>query len=106
MNRQSTEGSDGRWSIPFEHPRRRYVVRYGRDAHETTVGLEELAAAVWRHESIGSEGKSGDIRLVEVDLHHAHLPKLAAEGTIEYDPTERRVRFRVGPLGSLETRER
>lgn len=110
MKEQATEGSDdgldGRRSIPFEHPRRRYIVCYGRDAHETTVGIEELAAAIRHHEFIGNERESDDRRLVEVDLHHAHLPKLAAKGTIEYDPTERRVRFQDGSLGGLETRGR
>jgi hypothetical protein len=93
MKQQLTKGLDGRQSIPSEHPRRRYVVRYGRGAHETTVELEELAAAVRRHESIGNQGELGDKRLVEIDLHHAHLPKLAAEGAVKYDPAERTVRF-------------
>lgn len=101
MKEQSTEGLDGRRSIPFEHPRRQYIVCYGRDVHETTVGIEELAAAIRHHESIENEGEREDRRLVEVDLHHAHLPKLAAEGTIEYDQTERRIRFRDGSLGAL-----
>ena len=105
MNRQPTRASDGRRSIPSEHPRRRYVVRYGRNAHGTTVGIDELAAAVRHHESSKGEEKRDDRRLIEVDLHHSHLPKLAAEGAIEYDPAERRVRFRDDPLGSSDTRE-
>lgn len=33
------------------------------------------------------------------DLHHRHLPKLAAAGVIDYDARSRTVRYRRSPIG-------
>lgn len=71
------------------HPRRRYVLQYCRNAPEPLISVEELAAAVQRYESrMGEATVPEDCQLIAIDLHHAHLPKLARREFLEYDPTE------------------
>ena len=36
---------------------------------------------------------TADSDAVSIELHHSHLPKLAAAGWIEYDPENRTVRY-------------
>lgn len=86
-DRLSTDASE-ELSDLLVHPRRRYVVRYCEDTADTTVGIEELAREIQSHEAgVGNETDSDDRRrLIEIDLHHAHLPKLSAGNVLEYDP--------------------
>lgn len=71
------------------HSRRRYVLRYCRNTSDTTISVEELAGAVRRHESRADAATAfKDHRLIAIDLHHGHLPKLAQEANLEYDSVE------------------
>lgn len=86
---ESDQSAADRSSPPL-HPRRRRVVRYCRIAPDATIAVEELAAAIRTDETDGTEATASDDRrrLVAIDLHHAHLPKLSDEGYIEYNPTK------------------
>lgn len=72
------------------HPRRRYVVRYCENTADTTICIKELAREIQRHEtSVDNKRDSNERRrLIEIDLHHAHLPKLSAGNILEYDSHE------------------
>lgn len=84
---ESDESAADRSSPPL-HPRRRRVLRYCRTAPDASIAVEELATAIRIDEIDGTEATASDDRrrLVAIDLHHAHLPRLSAEGYIEYDP--------------------
>jgi hypothetical protein len=73
-----------------DHPRRQYVLDYCWNTANTTINVEELAIAIQVSEEKTRETSSADDqrRLIEIDLHHAHLPKLARGGVFEYDPVE------------------
>lgn len=77
-----------RQSTTFNHPRQRYILNYCRNAPNTTIGIRELATAVGTAESSTRKTTISDkrYRLIEIDLHHSHLPKLTTAGFIEYDP--------------------
>ena len=67
--------------------RRREVVEYLTDAREPVV-VDELVRYILDEES-GSDGAdvtSADERAVRVELHHTHLPTLAAAKIVTYDP--------------------
>lgn len=70
------------------HPRRQYIVRYCENTVDTTISIEELAREIQSHEiGVSKERNSDDRRrLIEIDLHHAHLPKLSVGNILEYDP--------------------
>lgn len=72
------------------HPRRQYIVQYCENTVNTTISIEELAKGIQNHETGVSQERSPDDRrrLIEIDLHHAHLPKLSAGNVLEYDPQE------------------
>lgn len=75
-------------------PQRRAVLRYLRENGEHRVTLERLTENVEtgaddasvRHPSRGSG--------VVFDLHHHHLAKLDDAGVVEYDWSDRTVRYR------------
>ena len=71
------------------HPRRQYIVRYCENTVDT-ISIEKLAREIQSHETGVSKERSPDDRhrLIEIDLHHAHLPKLSAGDVLEYDPQE------------------
>ena len=73
-----------------DHPRRRYVLDYCWNTADTTINVEELAIAIQGYEANTRETSVSDDqrRLIEIDLHHAHLPKLARDRVLEYDPVE------------------
>lgn len=55
---------------------------------ETTIGdlAEHLAAA--------GQVTENDSKRLSIKLHHAHLPKLADHGLVEFDPDRGSVRYR------------
>lgn len=70
-----------------QHQHRRIVLGVLAE-EQRSLTLDELTEATLRYNhrtpiSEGSEGLSAEVRLL---LHHDHLPKLAAEGVITYDP--------------------
>jgi hypothetical protein len=67
-------------------PRRR-VLSYLLDTRETTVA--ELAAVLtgWHATEAGPAGPS-DHQQIELVLRHVHLPMLAADGFVRFDPDD------------------
>lgn len=85
----------------FRDPYRRFTV-YFLDGR--TAGVGELADAVtgWVAASAGSMAGRPDREQVAVDLHHRHLPTLAAAGLVRHDREADRVS--LGPLSDAERR--
>ena len=70
--------------------RRRYALNHLRRRRET-VSLAELADAVAEQET-GQVSPPADLRQsVYNSLHQTHLPRLDAEGVIEYDPGSKEI---------------
>lgn len=67
--------------------RRRYALYYLREAESTD--LDELATVLagWRgaREDPADPVSPADRRRLRLELHHAHLPALAAAGYVRYD---------------------
>jgi len=62
--------------------RRRAVLRYVLERSDE-VRLEELSEEV----ANGETGSTGELpEQLSIELHHAHLPKLADAGLVRYDP--------------------
>lgn len=57
----------------------------------TPVELEELAAGIAAREDGIDAVDEETIERAAIDLHHAHLPKMAELGVLEYDPETRRI---------------
>lgn len=70
--------------------RRRFILTYLLTAEEGLVTFDELVDYVVEEET---SSPSPDRDAVAATLHHQHLPKLAADGLIEYE----------GDHGSLRT---
>ena len=80
----------------LSHPLRRRVL-LELPNHDNPVRLSVLADGIGGSEVPGG-GETGhddtaDSDAVRVELHHSHLPKLAATGWIEYDPETRTIRY-------------
>ena len=66
----------------------RFVPGYFMEASEDVASVEELSTAFAR-ESSRSDGTE-----VAKRFHHVALPKLAAEGVVDYDARSKTVRYR------------
>ena len=64
------------------HPYRRFVLYYLTNESET-VAVDTLAAAIatWEESHTGRD-RSADRDVIEVELHHTHLPKLVDAGVV------------------------
>lgn len=74
----------------LSHPRCRQVVtQLSADPAPST--LTDLVAALRALDDSTSESHTDDAtsESLAISLHHVHLPKLAAAGLVEYDPTSR-----------------
>lgn len=71
----------------LSHEYRREVLQYLVDG-APTVTLDELVGYLEANADGAAEEGS---RRVALALHHAHLPKMADAGLVEYDPEEGRV---------------
>lgn len=72
-----------------------HVLRKRRDERIEIHDLAETVSTAWPCDA------SLDSTTVEVTLRHAHLPKLAAAGIVEYDDQSGTVRYDGNPV--LET---
>ena len=81
----------------LSHPLR-YRVLLELPNHDNPVQLPALADGI-RSSEIPGEGAAtrhddtADSDAVRIELHHTHLPKLAAAGWIEYDSENRTIRY-------------
>ena len=63
--------------------------------HDNPVQLSVLADGI-RSSEIGGETRhddTADSDEMRIELHHNHLPRLAAAGWIEYDPENQTIRY-------------
>lgn len=81
-------------------PRRRAVLRHLVDEEDGVASITELADVIVDAESHPARRKRDRFDRVVVDLHHAHLPRLADERVVEYDAGTGSVRYR--PTESVE----
>lgn len=70
--------------------RRRYVLAY------LDAGEEDVATVPDLVDHVADEASVDDRERVSVALHHAHLPKLADAGLVEFDARDGFVRYRGG----------
>ena len=86
-------------------PRRREVLRYLVAHGDSPLTVEELAQRLADDGPTPTGGKPAHrlthdkdhldtVEAITIRLHHAHLPKLAASGVIDYDAGSRTVRYR------------
>lgn len=86
-------GEDGPPLDAFADERRRSVLALV-ETESGPVPRAQLAKAIATGDGPGSTQSS--VRAVEIDLHHHHLPKLAAAEVVEYDADEGTVTY-CGP---------
>ena len=96
MSGQISEGDTGSVDTYdlLNHPLR-YRVLLELPNHDNPVQLSVLADGI-RSSEIGGATRhddTADSDAVEIELHHSHLPKLAAAGWIEYDSENRTIRY-------------
>jgi hypothetical protein len=70
--------------------RRRQLVRVLSEWN-APVGVSDLAVAVQRAEADSPESVEASTREISIELHHNHLPRLAAASLIDYVPQTHRV---------------
>lgn len=73
---------------------RRRIIEYVRRGSDGTASIDELADHLNDSEPISASGPRTGRYQFDIQLHHDHLPKLEAHGTIEYIPERDRVRYR------------
>ena len=79
----------------LNHPLRHRVL-LELSNHDNPVRLPVLADGIRSSEIPGRETRhddTADSDAVRIELHHIHLPKLAAAGWIEYDSENRTIRY-------------
>ena len=74
--------------------RRRQVLGYLRAHGDGAVSVDELAAAIADGTSSSGEGHEDAVHRTAIELHHAHLPKLADADLVDYDAADAAVRYR------------
>jgi len=70
--------------------RRRAALEVLRD-ETAPVDLDELAPAVAARETDSKSLDESFVERVRISLHHAHLPKMADFGVVDYDAQRRRI---------------
>lgn len=79
-----TEPSENEWFGLLASGRRRAVLQVMVD-RAGPADVDDLARAVAVREAGRPDPGASAVRSVAVSLYHAHLPKLAASGLLEYD---------------------
>lgn len=83
----------------LSHPGRREILGFLVDASSETCSIDEVV------DHLAAERDAADSaaeqRRLALQLRHVHLPKLAQEGVIEYDPSTGALRYL--PDDDLET---
>ena len=86
-------GSNDAYDL-LNHPLRHWVL-LELPNHDNPVRLSVLADGIRSSEIRGAtrHDDTADSDAVRIELHHIHLPKLAAAGWIEYDSENRTIRY-------------
>jgi len=79
-------------------PERRRLALAVLEKRSSRLDLADLAADVAERE----RGSDATVREVRIDLHHAHLPKLAAAGVVDYDPATHTVAPTAGDSETVD----
>lgn len=67
--------------------RRRYLLYHALSTDEDVLDLDDAVVAVERYENATTPPDVYlDTERIRVALHHAHLPRLDADGYLDYDP--------------------
>lgn len=67
--------------------RRRYLLYHALSTDEDVLDLDDAAAVVERYENATTPPDVHlDAERIRIALHHAHLPRLDADGFLDYDP--------------------
>lgn len=67
--------------------RRRYLLYHALSTDENVLDLDDAVAAVERYENATTPPDVHlDAERIRIALHHAHLPRLDADGYLDYDP--------------------
>ena len=77
------------------HPRRRTILHHLVENGDETVALDELTETIATDGGTATISHESDDTRTRVELHHVHLPKLAAAGIIEYDADRHTVQYRA-----------
>ena len=78
----------------LQNPHRRYLLYYLYSVEEAVVPVGDLVEAIQQYESAGTDpDKTPATQSVRLGLLNIHLPKLASEEIIDYDPEREKVRF-------------
>lgn len=74
--------------------RRRQVLTHLRHAADETLSFDDLLEAVYEDGPASSDHHPRREREeLAIQLHHTHLPKLAAHGLVEFEPRSGVVRY-------------
>lgn len=74
--------------------RRRQAIRYLQAHGDGAVSVDELAAGIADLESAAGDGGEDAVRRTAIELHHAHLPKLADADLVDFDVVDATVSYR------------
>lgn len=73
---------------------RRRVINHLRHETDGTATFDTLVDQVHSRASDTKDGPPRGREALAIQLHHTHLPKLAAHGVVEFDPRSGAVRYR------------
>jgi hypothetical protein len=71
---------------------RRQTIQYLRQEANGTTSIDDLLDRIHTDDSRTPDHPTDRERLA-IQLYHAHLPKLADQGVVEFDPENRAVRY-------------
>jgi DNA-binding transcriptional ArsR family regulator len=77
----------------ISNPRRREIIHLLRAERRQEMSVDILLDRLSTADR-GTPGAPTDTEPLAVELSHIHLPKLAANGVIEYEPKVGRIRYR------------
>lgn len=77
----------------LSNERRRQVLTHLRQAADGALSFDDLLEAVYEDGSDPDHHPRRERENLAIQLHHTHLPKLAAQGLVEFEPRSGVVRY-------------